>query len=637
MKYVYDYAIMSSVFLAIIVVMFFSKRQFPNRRNRIFAVILVCAIIDILLDIASSLIIEYCPVIPVWVTYTVNTVFYVLQVVFPALMFVYIRVESKVFVQKLIPTIIFLFPAAVMVMLFLTNPFNHFMFYVSQTGEYIQAEGFTLAYAETAFYLLCSAICLIKFKKNIAAKEYYTTLVSLLIIAASIVGQMLVRRIMLTSAGMTVAITMMYLIMQKPEDMLDGMTNAFSREAMFTLISDLCETNKPYAMMTVELHNLRRINRIFGMSFGNDLIKEMSHSISAAAEGGWIFRFLGNVFVVITLDEKTDENTFVNIKDALDKPCVVQGVEMKLYTTVCRIESTAEVKNEDDACNMIETVISEAKRGCLNVINVNMMRDMKRRSKVETELMKAISTESFEVYYQPIYSIKSKCFDTVEALVRFSPAGMGSISPAEFIPIAEKQGVVAEIDSIVLKKVCTFIKECDPVTKLGIKYFQLNLSPAEFINNDLSQRVIDTVKEYGIDPSHLLFEITETTAVSEFDSLHSNIENMRSFGLGFVLDDYGTGYSNISMLMRLPFSTVKFDRSMLTSAEDNHQNSIIFEKTISMFLQLGITTVVEGVETAEEGEYARLCGADRIQGYYYALPMVKDDLIHFMKKESFML
>ncbi len=637
MKYIYDYAIMSAVFLIIIVIMYFSKRQFPDRRNKAFSIILICSVIDVLLDIASSIIYENCALLAEWFVYTVNTTFYLLQVGFSALIYIYVIINAKKLAKNIKSVAVFLFPALVVILLFLINPFTHVMFYVNSAGDYIHCAPFVLCYIVLVFYIVLSFITLFNYKKNLTNKQFNTMLSALIIIVIAVGLQYMMPYLLLTSAGMAIAITMMYLIMQKPEDMLDSMTNVFNREAMFMLISDLSESSKVYKMTTVELHNLRRINRIFGMSFGDELLAKLSEQINSVSNEGWVFRFLGNVFVLITIDEDDGLEAYNKIRKSLLETCVVQGVEIKPYTTICAIENTNDIKNANDACNMIETVISEAKRGTASIISVDMMRDMKRRNMVETELMKAIATESFEVYYQPIYSIKSKSFSSVEALVRFSPDNVGSIAPSEFIPIAEKQGVVAEIDSIVLKKVCEFIKTYDPAGKLGIKHFELNLSPAEFINNELSERVMQTVSDNGVDPSYILFEITESTAVSEFDSLHTNIEHLSKYGFKFVLDDYGTGYSNISILMSLPFSTIKLDKSMLTAAMMNPQNRIIFEKTVSMFTQLGMGTVVEGVENDSEADFVIQSKADNIQGYFYAMPMKGDDFIRFMNTEGIMI
>ncbi len=160
-----------------------------------------------------------------------------------------------------------------------------------------------------------------------------------------------------------------------------------------------------------------------------------------------------------------------------------------------------------------------------------------------------------------------------------------------------------------------------------IDMFHLNISGAEFFHNP-TKRIYDIVKKYGIEPKRICFEITESVAAKNPDLLMAFMNEMIQMGFSFALDDYGTGYSNILQVMKLPFATVKIDKTLLDEADKGKR---ILESTIKLFCELGLEIVVEGIESKAVLDRVTAMGAKQIQGYFFSPPLVEDDYVSFVK------
>jgi sensor c-di-GMP phosphodiesterase-like protein len=244
----------------------------------------------------------------------------------------------------------------------------------------------------------------------------------------------------------------------------------------------------------------------------------------------------------------------------------------------------------------------------------------------------AIRERSFEIYYQPIYSLKDECFYSAEALARLTDPEYGPIPPAVFISDAEQSGAILQIESILLDKIFCFLGSVD-YEATGLSYVEINLSTEQCMRPQMARELLGMMEGYGVSPRHVNLEMTETSAAFSQNIIEGNIRTLIGAGTSFSLDDFGSGYSNIVRMLDLPFDIVKYDKSF---ADDlwQHDTHIVLADTIPMLQSLGKKVLVEGVETAEQAEELRRLGVDYIQGYYYARPMPQDQFVAFMTEKN---
>ena len=287
------------------------------------------------------------------------------------------------------------------------------------------------------------------------------------------------------------------------------------------------------------------------------------------------------------------------------------------------------LEKEDSILSYIEYMISLIQNRQDTVLiqsDSKILEGFRYEQEVEHFLQKAVKEDLFEVYYQPVYSIKNQDFITLEALSRLKHPVLGMIPPDVFIGIAERQGLIAQIGLLQFRRVCRFIKENEYMMK-QIKNVKFNLSPSELLKPGHSQLLIDIVKEYELSPKYFQFEITETVATEYSESFCKAVEDFTNAGIGLCLDDFGSGYANLNAVLRLPFDVVKMDRSLLTGITCDEQAAVFYHSIVTVMQNMGYTIVAEGAETEEEVSLLREWGVDMVQGYYFSRPLPEAELL----------
>ena len=236
------------------------------------------------------------------------------------------------------------------------------------------------------------------------------------------------------------------------------------------------------------------------------------------------------------------------------------------------------------------------------------------------------------MYYQPIYSIKDGRFVSAEALIRLTDEEYGFVSPALFIPAAERKGLMIPIGDFVLESVFEFISEND-LPELGLSYIELNLSVAQCLQGDLADKIFALEKKYHINPERVNLEITETTYENIGEITDLNIKRLSENGFSFSLDDYGTGFSNMHRISRLPLKIIKIDKTMVDDMENKSGMSVL-SNTVSMMKDIDKEIVCEGVETKEQLDTLVSLGVDFIQGYYFSKPLSAKQFISFIRERN---
>ena len=276
-----------------------------------------------------------------------------------------------------------------------------------------------------------------------------------------------------------------------------------------------------------------------------------------------------------------------------------------------------------------------AKNGLTEVIqdDYQTMNGFLYNKRVEQYLHKAITEDLFEIYYQPVYSTRKKCFITLEALSRLQHPELGWIAPDVFIQIAEKNHMIEQITDLQFSRVCRFLGENRYLMRhlLNVK---VNLSSLDLMRNDCSRHFIRIMDAYKIPHNWIQFEITETVATECNAGLRRVAEEFTDAGIGLCLDDFGSGYANLNTVMRLPFSVIKVDRSLLFDLCRDEKRAIFYESVVETFHKMNYHIVSEGVETQEEMEQISSWGVEMIQGYYFSKPLPEKELLELLKKQD---
>ena len=292
--------------------------------------------------------------------------------------------------------------------------------------------------------------------------------------------------------------------------------------------------------------------------------------------------------------------------------------------------------NDYDALmDMINNMIPKAKSGqihSLMVCDEAMLVERERKRCIYRILKRELNSDSerFQVWYQPIYSIADRGFTYMEALSRLRDTELGSISPQEFVEVAESRGLIERLGDVAFEKVCKFLSENRDV----VSAVSVNFSAYQMINPNLVQNVLSTLERYSLKPESIIMEITESIFIDNYDLVREHMVRLSRLGVKFYLDDFGTGYSNLSNVVALPFSTIKMDRSLVMMMEESERGVSLFTNLVSTFKGAELKVLVEGVETSNQNALVESVGVDYIQGFLYSRPLEPSACVELLRKDS---
>ncbi len=370
---------------------------------------------------------------------------------------------------------------------------------------------------------------------------------------------------------------------------------------------------------------------------GGKLLKNLTLALASKAyniTGSFLFNTGRGIYSVV-LDGPYKENIFVveALADALAEPVDIENCEtIKISPRICVAEHPCFASS---AGELISTLCFAIRRNnkmpCSDIVFVckDDMDKSLRESAILHSIRQAISNNGICVYYQPLYNVKTQKFDAAEALVRIEDDFLKKVSPEEFIPVAEKNGLISELGEAVLKNVCHFIQD-NNFDDLGLSHISVNLSTIQCSNKEFIARLISIIESHKIEPQKINFEITESCEPVDEIAIQKNMNTIIKTGAVFSIDDYGTGFSTEKNLISFPAKVVKIDKSILWLAEKENQALTILSHTIKMLKELGKEIVVEGVETKEMVNMLSDMGCDYLQGYYFSKPIPENEYLTFI-------
>ena len=285
----------------------------------------------------------------------------------------------------------------------------------------------------------------------------------------------------------------------------------------------------------------------------------------------------------------------------------------------------------NNACTARATM-SDSEDSGVAYFDDKLVNDQKWIDQVQEKQQQALDNEEFMVYYQPKYDPRTNELRGAEALIRLKDDEVGFVSPAIFIPAAEKNGAINSIGSFVIDDVFKFISE-NSIESYGLNYIEINLSTIQCLQDNLPEHIDEKIKEYNISKDKINFEVTETGRDYAGDIIYDTIYKIHDMQLALSLDDYGTGYSNLQKVIAFPFKIIKIDKTLVDSIGDAKMKDVVGQ-TVAMLKKIGAQIVVEGVEDKDTSDWFEEIGCDFIQGYYYAKPMPKQEFLKFIKQSN---
>lgn len=415
----------------------------------------------------------------------------------------------------------------------------------------------------------------------------------------------------------------------------DALTGLPNRRIFFAELEDLLQSSnasKPFALAIIDLDGFKPINDLYGHRVGDRVLSEVGERLKQTFRTEYmIARLGGDEFSVLFTRALSDEALVALSREAiaaLQKPLLDTGSQLTVSASMGVARFPDHGRKVTEIYEKADHALYVAKsnnRGDVVIFNDHHEMDIRNSVRLERALKSADLEAELYVVFQPQVDTQTNRIAGFEALARWESPDLGLVSPGIFIPSAERCGMIETVTEIVLTKILKSIGDLPPEAGVAI-----NLSAQEVTSGSSADRIIEIVRQSGVDPRRLEFELTETAIMTDFETASASLRKLSDIGCRIALDDFGAGYSCFNYIHRFPLDKIKIDRSFVSSLTEGAIGYDIIRAIVGLCRNLGYDCLVEGVETEEQLDAVKAAGARFVQGYYFSRPIALGEIAGFV-------
>ncbi|MBR1524638.1 MAG: EAL domain-containing protein [Lachnospiraceae bacterium] len=633
MKWNYDFEISALAFEIVLLIFYFAKRHLPTKKDRYFILAMGAGCFATLMDMVSGLADTYWRSIPLELVHAINIFYFLAIATDVLLLFIYIlSVTDQLDVVKTPLFLIYCVPYLLMVIMAIATPYTGALYYFDRIEGYMHGPTYLTNYILNTFYLILAIVYVVVYRSHISKLHLYSIISLIVLLAAgSILQSLFFPWVLLTNAFSAFAMCIMYLSLQNPDLYVDKETGLFNRDGYIEYLKELTSSGTEYSFMVICLDNYRSVKTVFGEDKTNRALQEAIGYVRKNYSDDHIFRYSEDTYIVLTPAKYDIEHTMELGRRRLDAGFAIDGEHIRF--SVVFIVLPYEML--DNNIKRTQSILDYALKGVASGLKGNIIVDdelissSKRRNDIEIALEKSIEKKSVQIYFMPIFSPITEKMERVEVLARIFDQKVGFIPPREFISEAEKNGSIISLGRHIFEKTCEFIKEQEP-EMYGVGRISVNLSAMQLMQEGMAEEFIGISNKNGVSMDKISFDIAEVIDTDKDGIAESNMKKLTEAGAEFALNGYGSGYSSLENIMKLPISMVKIDRALVISYFE--KDSMLLPDVIEMFRNQKLKIVLVGVETKDMARRLSVMGCDYLQGYFYSRTLPARDFVALMKR-----
>lgn len=418
----------------------------------------------------------------------------------------------------------------------------------------------------------------------------------------------------------------------------DGLTGLYNRNYFVRLLTEYTKTarekNAIVSVMVLDIDEFRKVNDGMGIMVGDELVQQFGFFLKEICGDDMIACHLhSDVFCLAIYDPsgaRSVDAIHREIQRRAKQPFhISSGQDITVTVSIGVAEYPEAATSALELMNCAELVVFKCKKQGKNMLqyfDAPILENFLSSIELENKLKRAVYNNDFHMYYQPQYYAGNRRLRGVEALIRWKDEdAQQMISPATFIPVAEKNGSIITIGRWVVEE--SIRQYAAWRRQFGFPFIMsINISALQYKREDFVDSIVGILNKYHVKPSEVELEITESVLIDDFKAVYDKLKILRNYGIRISLDDFGTGFSSLSYLKKLPIDTLKIDKSFIDTVLTDSVTRVITEAIINMVKSLGFESIAEGVEEEQQYNYLHAVGCDVIQGYLFNKPLAPEEM-----------
>lgn len=563
----------------------------------------------------------------------VSTFMYMLfHVACPAIFYQYVRVVLNIDSSSVSDTILSYGPVVVAYTVLVMTPLNNGIFFF-RGGRYYRGDYMWIFYLVAIWYIIVSLNYVLLYRDNIRTSVLISFLSFALFDVVGVVLQFIDKTFKVESFFSSVVLLILYITIERPGDYIDSETGLQNDYAFYVNTAIRIRRRRGARMVIVSLDNIDFLDNSIGFESTSVLLAKAADFFEKLSKNAVAYRLDRDLFALLIKEgaNLTHIELMNSIRERFTAPFTTDRYAIMLFDCSMSVCWPDDVKDTEEIRRLITLFSNKDRHRMKHVIqagSIDLDQDRRRRS-IDLLLHNAISAESFNFKYQPVKSVGTGRFDSVELKPMIESPEFGMIAPGEYYPIAEDNGTAVPIIKHIFRVCFEFIHDSG-LTGRDINEYAIPVPNAFLLMRSAAAWVLETALELGVDPGFVTLEISENTMINYNYALEENIRALHEAGFSFMLTDYGNGYTDAEMMLKMHLREVSLNRDLLSSAPVSSKADTLIRCAVDMMKRLSIGIKASGIDSDELEEYATGVGADKLQGFALSRLLSGADLVKFM-------
>ena len=637
MTWNFSFCLVTGIMLMVICGYYAAYPRLPVVLNRYFITLVVTEVLTLASDILSTWMDMNHGSFPIWLLYIANMLFFLFFVARSYGLYAYtVTLLCSRSMRRRFSWVGRIF-AILFWAIILSSFFTGAVFSIDSNGYHSGPLYMLVVYGELYLFLILGLYLLLLYRKNLGDSFFYGMLLIYTILTIGGICRYLFPGILLMDTFFMISIMILYITIHNADLFRESRTMSFDYQAFEMVMREHHSYGTWYQLIGIMSYNYNESRQIYGGVQIDRALTQISRYLREMFRDGTIFYERSGCFLILIEGKEAAQRAIKEIlpdvRRRFRESWSDEDSRVYMNFVFGQMNSDLQIPSVDLELEVIRRLLEKGGNGELNqdfVVDSGMIDSIAREFTVKKALSDALQKNGIQVYMQPIIEAKTGKVVGAEALSRLFDPKLGLIPPSEFIPLAERSGSIIQIGEQVLSKTCQFLNN-NREAMSGLSFVNINLSPIQCMDHDLSGTFDMVPKSYGIDPGKLHLEITEESLV-EPDILRNQMDLLRMIGYSFALDDFGSGYANQFQIKMFPFTGIKLDMKIVWAHFADPD--AILPNAVNTFLDRGLSVTAEGVESEEMARQLTEMGCTYLQGFYYSKPLPMEEFVKYVQREA---